>query len=243
MSQTQTPSIELVTEDQLEKLKSTARDLARKRKIPAKTFQRFLGHKDLISCLTGLIDELGYDPTNKIEFWQRLYQKLFDLDVDFSELVLPDHKTGFDRLIVVAEGLTAQHVYDVMTKHFKCWKYADQSLDEAVPSHDRLTIKAYAIWVRDRIEADEELKNLSAQELAGLQTKTETLLERLLHEMAYWSETGKHLDIQNVTLCSGSRLSGGSVPGCYWCSGQSEVGWCNPSSRDDILRAREVVSA
>jgi hypothetical protein len=46
---------------------------------------------------------------------------------------------------------------------------------------------------------------------AGL--KTETLLERMLHELVFFSETRKHLDVNNLTFCCGSRYADGYGPG------------------------------
>jgi hypothetical protein len=41
--------------------------------------------------------------------------------------------------------------------------------------------------------------------LAARNIRGHYLLERLLYELKYFAETGKHLDIDNLTLCSGSR--------------------------------------
>ncbi len=87
-----------------------------------------------------------------------------------------------------------------------------------------------------------QLKNLSADDLKRQGTGGVTLLERLLHEFVYHSETGKHLDVKKVTLCSASRGSDGSVPCVCWgsvCHGVS-VGGCSPDCRSDSLRARAV---
>mgnify|MGYP001565770517 CR=1 FL=1 len=174
---------------------------------------------------------------------QIFYHQFFNLDLDFSGIRIPNHQPGFDRLIIVAQGLTAQQVYDVCSQHFKCWKYTDKSLDEAVPTHDRDSKDGhYAIWVRNRVEADEELKNLSADEIKEKKLTTETLPERLLHELKFWSETKNHLDRDNTTLCSGSRDQDGSVPHARWCRDQFRVDWCYSDSSSSDLRSRQAVS-
>jgi len=69
--------------------------------------------------------------------------------------------------------------------------------------------------------------------------------KRLLLELFYHWKTGKHLDILNWTLCSGSRYSVGGVPIVGWHGGYDRlsVGWCNAGSRDDEeLRSRQAVS-
>jgi len=101
----------------------------------------------------------------------------------------------------------------------------------------------YAIWVRDRVEADEEHKNKSAKDLANGNISGETLLERLLHELKYFLETSKHLDLTNITLCSGSRDSDGSVSDVGWRGDRLCVDWDGPGLAVGILRAREVVAA
>lgn len=175
--------------------------------------------------------------------WQNFYREEFGIEVDFSNLQIPEKRAGFDRLIVVAQGITAQRVYDKCSELFGTWKYTDRNLDEAVPTNDRTAeAGAYAIWVRDRVEADQELKNMSANTLKKKGTSGITLTERLLYELKYYKETGKHLDIENLTLCSGSRRGGGSVPRVYWHSDYSwlRVRWADPDCAYDYLCSREV---
>ena len=64
----------------------------------------------------------------------------------------------------------------------------------------------------------------------------------MLHELVYFSETSKHLDIVNVTRCDGSRCSDGSVPNAGWCEGEFRVNWYCTDGRHGLLRPREVVS-
>jgi hypothetical protein len=173
--------------------------------------------------------------------WAAFYQKYFGLDCDFSQLRIPKRRPGFDRLIVVAKGLTLNQVYGVCSKHFPCWRCTDD-LDEAIPVNDRKPDQAYAIWVRDRKEADEELKNLSADQLTEQGIPGITLLERMLYESKYWDETGEHLDRQNWTLCSGSRDAYGYVPYANWGGDGFEVDWYCSSNQHGGLRARAAVS-
>lgn len=175
--------------------------------------------------------------------WQTFYREEFGIEADFSNLRIP--QAGFDRLIVIAQGITAQKVYDQCKKNFDCWKYTDKNLDEAVPTSDRKAENgSYAIWVRNRVEADEELKNLSSNQLKKKNIQGITLTECLLYELKYYKETGKHLDIKNWTLCSGSRHSGGPVPCVRWDPDRRrlEVAWCSSDRASDCLRSREAVS-
>ena len=173
--------------------------------------------------------------------WELFYREIFGLTVDLSKLKLPPSREGFDRGIVVAGGLTLNQVYATCEKHFPC-SSCHKDLDASIPKSDRVSTETYAICVRDRIEADEELKNLSADNLDSKKMKGETLLERMLHELKYFLETGKHLDLENWTLCNGSRSSIGDVPGAYWRSGHFRVDWYYRDYRNPNLRSREVVT-
>ncbi len=141
--------------------------------------------------------------------------------------------------------MTPQKLFDKCKELFPCWKWTDKSLDEVIDfSFQARTAKdgAYAIWVRDRVEADEELKNFSASDLKRQSIAGITLEERLVYELKYFKETGKHLDIKNITLCSGSRVSGGDVSSVDWSGAELCVDWCIPVIADDILRSRQAVS-
>jgi len=174
--------------------------------------------------------------------WAVLYNEL-GVEFDSTKVKMPVHREGFDRLIVIPKGMTAQKAFKLCLARFagKCWKYTDASLDEAVPTNDR-TAKdgSYAIWIRDCQEADEELRSKSANDLSEEGIKGITLCERLLFEIKYHAETGKHLDIKNWTLCSGSRYSDGRVPLVDWDCDKLFVYWCIVSRRNPDLRSRAV---
>ncbi len=116
--------------------------------------------------------------------------------------------------------------------------YDDAQLDKDFPpvTSDR--------YFKKNIEADEEYKNKSANDLDKMGVKGITLRERLLMELAYFDETGKHLDEINITLCGGSRSSGGDVPSVHWDVGNRKlyVYSCSAGYASDSLGARAVVS-
>ena len=178
---------------------------------------------------------------------QLFYRQFFGMELDFSGLRVPTHQTGFDRLIIVAQGLTPNRVYEAYEKNgIKCWRYTDD-LDSVLDwdKEERNPKDApYAIWVRDRQEADEELKNLSANQIKERGITTETLTERELHGLMCWSETKRHLDTDNITRCSGSRYRGGSVPSVGWNGRYGGVGvsYYGSGNSRSALRSRAVVS-
>ena len=190
----------------------------------------FVGHQNLFISSDSLLKD-----------WARFYKEYFNIDADLSDLKIPEKNPGFDRLIIVAKGLTLDQIYNVCAKHFPCWRYTDD-LDKAVTHNDRTAEKTYAVSFRNRKEADKELKNLSANQLEKRNIPGITLLERLIHELKYWDETKQHLDETNITLCSGSRYSDGGVPSVDWYNGRMQIHWCGPQDADSRLRARAVVS-
>jgi hypothetical protein len=176
--------------------------------------------------------------------WQALYRDP-GITADFTGLKIPAKKRGFDRLIVVPQGIKIQQAYDSCARLFPCWKYTDASLDEIGTVNDRDPSKgSYAIWIRERVEADEEWKNKSADQLKERGILGITLLERLLYEMKFFKETGRHLDVKNVTLCVGSRYRDGHVLSVNFSElgGKVDVDWYHPGFAYGNLRTREVVS-
>ena len=149
----------------------------------------------------------------------------------------------------MAQGVAPQWAYDKCKNLFRCWKWTEKNLDEMVISGRNAKNGPYAIRVRDQVEADEELKNLSANDIKNKEMITETLEERLIHELKFFKETGKHLDIENITLCSASRCAdGGGVPSARWdkrwdeCNERFLVGWHYPGGAGNGLRSRAAVS-
>ena len=185
------------------------------------------------------------DIQSLIKDWQDFYKEVFGIEVDFSQLHIPKHQEGFDRLIVVAQGMTPRKLYDKCSEMFPCWKGIDGDLDKVITSGRTAKNGPYAVWVRDCQEADEELKNLSANKLKQMKIPAITFEERLLFELKFFKETGKHLDLENWTLCAGSRYGDGHVPSVIWSSyylGGLLVDQYFSHSYYDSRRARKAVS-
>lgn len=174
--------------------------------------------------------------TNK-QIAQKLIELAYELDPDTKLKKTPDEFWE----IKIEKGMTIEGVLAECKKLFPIWRWTDDNLDQIVNS-ERTSSKAYTLKVKANIEADENLKNLSANMLKEKGIVGITLLERLVLELQYFKETGKHLDIDNWTLCSGSRYSDGCVPSVCWSGGRLDVRWCDVVDASDGLRAREVVS-
>lgn len=141
----------------------------------------------------------------------------------------------------IPKGLTIEAALAECKKLFPVWRYTDKNFDELVTS-DRTTKKAYTIAFKNMQEADEEMKNLSADDIKEKGIKTITLLERIVMELEYFKATGKHLDIDNWTLCAGSRYSDGRVPCARWGDDKFDVSWTRVGYRYPDMRARVAVS-
>ena len=162
-----------------------------------------------------------------LERWQKFYREVFGfksafLKREFKKLRVPAGRDGFERLLVILKGLECNQVFDICAKRFTSSRWTDD-LNSAIVENDREPTQIYAIWIRDRVEADEENKNLSADDLQSRNDPGLTLLERLVLELFYHWETGEHLDIQNITLCAGSRYSDDVVPSVHWRPGPPQA--------------------
>ena len=205
------------------------------------TAQYFIGRKKWLGTEVKKIFSVVNPYADLLADWQEFYRGL-GLDCDLSDVVIPDDPGGFGRVIIMAKGITPQSAYDFCVKNFPCWKYTDKSLDEIVTSERTIQNGAYAIRIRDRVEADEELKNRSANDLKQQGIVGITLEEREIFELKFFKETGKHLDINNWTLCAGSRYCVGYVPLVRWRSDWMLVSWRIPGRAHGRLRSRQAVS-
>ena len=173
---------------------------------------------------------------------EKFYRDVFKMECDFSSVIIPE-RPGDDWRLRIIIDLKLEQFYAKCQELFPCWRLTDKDLDEIVTRNERDAKNGpYAIWVRNRVEADEELKNLPATKIKEMNIKTETLAERLIDELEFFTETGGHLDIQNITLCAGSRRSGGYVPRVFWVVGELGVSYCGPGLAGGDLRSRQAVS-
>ena len=176
------------------------------------------------------------------EDWQKFYKTHFNWDVDFSTLILPPCPGEGWRLILVAKGMTMNKAFDRCKALFKSWRYND-NLDKAIPTNVRTANQHYAVWVRTGAEPDAEFLGKSTNQVDPTMKLGMTLLERIILEIKYFSETGSHLDIKGVTFCSGSRDSDGNVPSARW-YGDDEFGvdWYYLGDSDSGRGIRQAVA-
>ena len=177
---------------------------------------------------------------DQLVFWIGFWAE-HGFTVNPAEVVIPSVPDGFGpaRLIVIPQGLTIERTWEIAKSLFPCYTYINGNLDEAIPTSDRTADKTYSTLVRDRQEADDEFRNLSANQLRDRGHKGITALETIVDEVGFFKRTGKHRDVKNITLCAGSRRSDGDVPGSRWNDGKFYLNWYNPDNANDNLRSRE----
>jgi hypothetical protein len=156
--------------------------------------------------------------------WKGFYRKFFGLGADFTGTRVPTKPEGRWRLILIPAGHESNRMLPAMRTHFSVWA-ADESLDRAVCYDARSALHgSYAVWVRDGVGPDDEYLGKSTDAADTKANIGVTLLERLLLELKFFYETGQHLDCGSVTLCTGSRVLGGYVPGVGWYPDRRKVG-------------------
>ena len=173
---------------------------------------------------------------------QCFYEEFFGFVPDISTISMSMGYRDFNCPIVRPKGISVNLVWDVCKKRFKCWQYDGFDLESLLRESERGEMKETSVrFFRTCVEADEETKNRSVNDIARL--RGITLLERLIMELKYFSETGEHLDIESWTLCSGSRFSDGSVPCVFYAPPSGSVGVCarDANDRNDHLRARGTI--
>ncbi len=180
------------------------------------------------------------------ELWLET-SKALGLEDEYREaakkLVFPEDQNVW--FVPMAKGITSNKIVAGHRRlGVKYYLFADD-LDKAIHTHDRDANRdgSYIVGFRSNVEADEEFKNLSANQLAERNHKGICLPERLWMGTGYYVATGQHLDIETATLCPGSRDCDGDVPSVGWDAGVREVDvdWYYPDDRYDSVRSRSVV--
>lgn len=192
----------------------------------------FVAHRQIRRLRLGGTEDTAYKD-HRVK-WEDRWKR------DLSGLWVPEHQDGFDRLLVIPQGMTPNAAYGRLeSAGIPAWRYI---ADLNTIFSSRLPNAYYAVWIRDRQEADEEWQGKSANDALALFVNGITLTEWLVAEENYFCETGKHLDEQSITLCAGSRDPAGLVPRVDWDDSKVDVGWCGAYDAFGSVRLREVVS-
>ena len=191
--------------------------------------------------------EIILKPTGKAmeaiikETWKSIYREWFGLEKDFSNFYIPKHyDLNKNFSIIVPRELSISSCVDGIAKKNLLNSYST-NLDERIIRNNRTSQNGdYIVLFKKNIEADEEFKNFSANQLEAVYHNGITLMERLLLGVLYFYETKKQLDVVNKTLCSGSRDLCGNVPLVYYYEG-IEIDWYGINGSSPDLRSRVVI--
>ncbi len=188
------------------------------------------------------LPDVGLFLADQRKFFRDVYGK------KMPTVVMPQARPGFGWGLVMASFMTSQYLFDCSLERFgKAWKWTNESLDTVITHNDRDAKRdgKYGLWCRDRVEADEEHKGRSRNQIIEAHIKGMTVAEREnLGLWFHWKTGGQQLDVINWTLATGSLFRGGGVPSVGWGgdgSGMS-VGRYGSDYSYDYLRTREVVS-
>ncbi len=233
------------------KLLELKRQLRQKGGYP---FDLTLLERSLQNLIEGRFPQLA-GGTSSVVFSPGVCEKVFAL-LDLSSEVLkhlwvPPVAGFWD--VYAPKVVTPDRVIAAMRRAgITVWTWTGGTVDECIAHNDRDPGSgAYRVRFLANVEADPEFAKRSANDLAELGYRGITLTERLLLELAFFLATKennddlnqRHLDGKNVTLCAGSRDSGGDVPRVYWHStGRGVyVDWCSVDYASLDLRSRLAV--
>jgi hypothetical protein len=190
------------------------------RSITSKQLHAFLEHRNPFADFSAK-PETSMDLTNQLVSWRNILTTYFGVG-NYNPERIPVRGEGeqdFTRLIVVPQGLTLKRALEGLCTlfHVQVGEHAPEMSqiikENPQATHDRMPDKTYAVWVRDNREPDKEFRGLSGLEIKERNIKTVTLLEYLLLELKYYSETGKHMSVKFETLCAGTHWSYGVTDG------------------------------
>ena len=154
--------------------------------------------------------------------------------------LMPSEVTDEDFFTITDDGQkkTSELIKDLRDLGVKVDVYREEHLDTDFPAPKKATTRRF----KKTVEADPELAGKSADDCDDLGIPGITLRERLIMERMYFQETGKHLDPEAWTICSGSRCPDGNVPCVCWDPGGRRllVGWHNPGYRHSGGRVRSA---
>jgi hypothetical protein len=140
--------------------------------------------------------------------WENIYRVYFEMKVDFSDLHIPECP-GFPSdywLIIAAEGLTPQKIFNACGKIYEIFGRWVESLDERIISVHSSRNCAYAGWIKAGFATKEErFENIYAEKLIksgyqGITVEEGMLLEILARRVMGGCTSG--------SLCIGSYVQG-----------------------------------
>lgn len=201
------------------------------RSIEREHLRLFLEHKNPFE--PGNISPLLRD-------WEKFYQDTFQITVNLSEVKIPEKEKGYDRLIVVIPEMSLKRIFLKCMENFPSCLSEQVNLEQIKSQRSGIN-GTYAIWCRNTIETDNDLRGLSTDDLKRKAMYCITLEERMLLELKYYNETAKHMDMNYTTLCAGSRSNRGFVPCVHRLMNFLSIFEKNPADSNSDIGSRQVI--
>ena len=176
--------------------------------------------------------------------WTSFYSSVLDVHFDRERLkgfLLPRPRLDYEAVMLIPKELTLGEVFDACIEYFPIHtQYKD--LNEQVINNERESQFAYAIRFSEGQEPpDKEARLLSPVKLRENHRLSMTLLERLIYGLKFFIDTGNHLDVENITVCAGSRDNCDQVPYIYTYKQESvHIKIASPYETDTNVYARQV---
>jgi len=163
-------------------------------------------------------------PSMLIKNWQRFYEEIFGIRVDFSKVSIPEAPNEFSWFACIPEGMTTEQAFIDGKMQFPVLKDKG-SLDDVLDfSFGRDAWQhPYIIRLRPNIEPDEDLK-IEREKEEKFFSADDTLKERLLLARFLSWEKGLFLDEEKIILCAGSHVLDEGVPYVCWYDKEFWVG-------------------
>lgn len=122
-------------------------------------------------------------------------------------------------------------------KEFEVYSYlSNDQLDTQFPPPKLSTSRTF----NDTQEPDEDLQNMSYDDVKKKNIEFMTIRERIIFELEYYKRTGEHPDEKNITLTSSLDEDGGVLRSC-WIDYRFCVLAYDQHSAYPFIRARRVV--
>jgi hypothetical protein len=212
----------------------------------ARVLQTIHDHSDFFSYLAQLYisDPEAESIMIDINDWLEFYHGV-GITIDESKLEIPPPPVFPHWAVIAHPAFMPNQGYAEMQNRFSAWKITN---DLDIFKRITLLEKPRVFYIRARVEADEELKKMSAEMVWKADIQTLGFPERMALECIFFEKTEgaatpheRHLDRINWTLCSGFRDPDGRVPLVRWYSSAGGVGvyWCFPLRADGVLRSRQ----
>ncbi|HRH21735.1 MAG TPA: hypothetical protein PLJ58_00890, partial [bacterium] len=158
------------------------------------------------------------DPDD-IKQWQRFYKEVFALNLDFSQVQIPDNsQSSLKFLQFMPQGLTYRQLHEKEKELYKTYYDSNPNWPDYINLNleERKTTASYAIWHSGAHEAEATYAGRSADWIAQNKIKTMTRMEKGIFGLyVYWKCRYK-VDLPQETYCTGSRIYTESVPSAGW---------------------------